>query len=200
VRAADAEKADLVEHKSAAKFRGFGAAAPPRAAQSYQVNTYATLHDGVAEVEVPQTKLTKSPHTLEEMELKATVVLAEERQEKLLPAVVMEQPAEIVPGIRLRVTGLELSAAREMTITAKCDRPKGGPSGPFVEQVWVLDENNEKIAGARWTQGDPFGQAVTLTAKLTLTGHKVHKSLNFVACTKYSLKTLEYKVGGVFQK
>jgi hypothetical protein len=168
----------------------------------YQINTFTAFpyQNGSAEVEVPMTKIKKSAHVIQEMALKATVILAEERADKTMPAVIMETPGQVVPGLALRITSLQLSPTFELTIVVKCDRSRGGPAGSFLEQAWVLDENNEPIGGGRWTQGDPFGKSGTLTIKVALPKGKNHKSIKFVACTKYTRKPLAFTVKDIFQR
>jgi hypothetical protein len=197
----DDEKNTLVLPKFTSKSTGAGGGSPvAKGLQEYQMNTYTSFQNGSAEVEVPMTKLKRTAYLIQEMELKATVILAEERKDKTLPAVIMETPDQVVPGATVRITGLQLSPLRELTITVKCDRDRAGPAGPFVEQAWILDEDGGVIGGGRWTQGDPFSKTGTLTAKFDLPKGKNHKSVKFVACTKYSRKPLAFTIKDVFQR
>jgi hypothetical protein len=198
----DDEKNTMLLPKITSKTASAGGGSTPKGLQEYQMNTYTAfpLQNGSAEVEVPTTKIKRSPYMIQEMELKATVILAEERTDKVMPAVIMETPDHVVPGLGLRITTLQLSPTFELTIVVKCDRGRGGPAGPFVEQAWVLDENNEVIGGGRWTQGDPFGKSGTLTIKINLPKGKNHKSIKFVTCTKYSRKPLTFTVKDIFQR
>jgi hypothetical protein len=195
----DAEKRDLREPtkpRSKGSAIGRGSRALPR----YQLNTFASFRNGVAEVEIPQTKLRRNPYTVDTVELAATVILAEERQSKKGPAIVMERPTEIVPGVRLRIMALKMTAERELTVVARFTRPKAGPVGPFLEQVWVLGEGEEVIAHGRWGRGDPFSSTGTLTAELSVPSGKTHKQISFGVCTKYSKKPLRFQVTGIFQR
>ena len=196
----DSQKRDILQTKPVAKFRGFGGGGRAKRLSIYRPNTYTPLHDGEAEIEIPQTKLRRDAYTTGTMELGATAIIAEQRESKKLRAIVMEEPVEIVEGVRLRVTTLKMTAKRELTVIAKCTRPKAGPVGPFVEQVVVLDENEAILAASRWRQGDPFGQTVTLTAELKFADDKVHKYLKFIACTKYSKKSMKFTVRDIIKK
>ena len=200
LRAVDAEGNNLLPPKAAPKSGGFARTGRARPRTRYRANTYVGVHDHQGEVEVSQTKLRRSAYTLGEMELAGKAIVAGDREKKVLPAVVMEAPAEIVPGVKVRVTGLKMTAKRELTVVARCTRPRAGPGGAFVEQVWVLDEGGERVAGGRWSHGDPFGKAATLTAKFQFPKDKMHKSLTFVACTKYAVKPVTFKVKGIFRK
>jgi hypothetical protein len=197
----DDEKNTMVLPKITSKtLSAGGEGSASKGLQEYQVNTYAPILNGSADVEVSTTKTKRSPYLIQEMELKATVILAEERADKILPAVIMETAEQVVPGASVRITALQLSPTRELTITVKGERGRGGPGGPFVEQAWLLDENNEVIGGGRWTQGDPFGKTETLTIKITEPRGKNHKAIKFVACTKYTRKPLTFTVKDIFQR
>jgi len=195
----DAEKRDLRE-LTKPRTKGIALGRSSGARPRYQLNTFASFREGAAEVEIPQTKLRRDPYTVDTVQLAATVILAEERQSRKLPAIVMETPTEIVPGIRLRIMTLKMTAERELTVVARFTRPKAGAVGPFLEQVWVLGEDGEVIAHGRWGRGDPFGSTGTLTAELPVPGGKTHKHITFGACTKYTKKPLTFKVSGIFQK
>jgi hypothetical protein len=199
LRVTDAEKRDLRE-LAKPKFKGLGAGRSSTAQPRYRSSTFASFRKGVAEVEVRQIKLRRNSYTVETVELAATVILAEQREDRKLPAIVMESPTEIVPHLRLRITSLKMTAERELTIVAKFTRPKAGAVGPFLERFQVIGEDEEVIARGRWGQGDPFASTGTLTAKLTLPSGKTHKQVTFGACTKYTKKPLRFEVSGVFQK
>jgi hypothetical protein len=188
----------LPKNKTAGGGADSGATKPPE----YQMNTFAafSMATAMAEVEVPTTKIKRSAYLIQEMELKTTVILAEERADKTLPAVIMETADSVVPGLTLRITTLQLSPTFELTIAVKCERGRGGPTGAFVEQAWVLDDTGEVIGGGRWTSGDPFGKSGTLTIKVGLPKGKNHKSIKFVACTKYTRKPLTFTIKDIFQK
>ena len=195
----DAQKRSILQLKGVSAFRGFGTGGKKQLS-TYKPNTYAFFHDRRADVEVPLTKLIQDAYTIDTLELEATAIIAEQREGKTLPAIVMEQPVEIVKDLPLRVMTLKLSAKGEMTVVVEYTRPQAGPGGPFVEQVAVLDENDGTLSAARWRQGDPFGSAGTLTAELAVPEGKVHKSLRFTACTKYTLKPMKFVVRDIVKK
>ncbi len=195
----DAEKRNLRELTKPAT-KGFALGRSSGTRPRYRLNTFASFRKGAAEVEIPQTRLRRDRYTVDTVQLAATVLLAEERQSKKLPAIVMETPTEIVPGIRLRIMTLKMTAERELTVVARFTRPKAGAVGPFLEQVWVLGEDEEVIAHGRWGRGDPFGNTGTLTAELPVPRGKTHKKITFGVCTKYTKKPLTFQVSGIFQK
>jgi hypothetical protein len=198
--ATDDQQNTMLLPKPPPKIGGSTGGSAAKGLQEYLVNSYSPFQHGSADVEVPATKIKKSPFRIEEMDLKATVILAEERQEKVMPAVIMEKLDQVVPGVSLRITTLQLSPTGELTITAKGERDHGGPGGPFVEQAWLLDDSGESIGGGRWTQGDPFGKTETLTIKIGVPKGKAHKSVKFIACTKYTLKPLAFTITDIFQR
>jgi hypothetical protein len=199
LQAADAEKHNLVKLEPVSK-RGGLAAGKSKGLERYEANLYTFFHAGVASVEIPLTDLHRSGYTLQELELGAIAILAEERQDKETPAIVMEEPIFVVPGVTIRVTNLQMTRSRELTVVCKCERPQAGSVGAFIERITVLDEEKQVLASGRWNQGDAWAKSATLTAKLTFPGEKTHKFLRFTAVTKYSTKRMTFQVTGIFQK
>jgi len=200
LRVLDSEKRNLLQHRAPARTGGFGGGSGRVKLNTYRPDTFTPLHDRKAEIEVPETKLTRDAYTIDVVELGATAILAEKRNTKQLRAIVMEESVELVGDLRIRVMALRLSDQRAFTVVADCSRPHAGPVGPFVEGVAVLDENEEVLATGRWTRGDPFGQKVTLTAEVTVPPDRVHKYLRFIVCTEYSKKPLKFLVRNLIRR
>ncbi len=198
LRAVDAEEHSVLKIKPPSSHGGMGSGGR-KSPSRYEANLYAFCHDGVAPIEVPRTALRRSAYTLNELLLGAAAVLAEEREEKETRAIVMEEPLTLVPGVRIRVTSLQMTRSRELNVTCKCERPRAG-GGPFVERVTVLDEDRKVLATGRWNQGDAWAKSPTLSAKLDFPGQKVHKYLRFTIVTKYQVKRMTFQVTGIFQK
>jgi hypothetical protein len=197
LRIADAQDRSLVKPKPPSRYGGSGTGKQP---SRYQAKGYTYLHDRIAQVEVPLTELRKNGYTMNEMTLGAISVIAEERKDKDVRAIVMEEPVAVVSGLKVRVTNLQMSRSRELSVTVKCERPKGGAYGPFLERITVLDEESKPLASARPSQGDAWAKTSTLTAKLPFPRGKTHKFLRFTACTKFHKTSMTFKVEGIFQK
>ena len=195
----DSEKRSLRQIKKPT-FRGFGTAGSARRPTPYQGNTYASIHDGQADVEVPLTKLRANAYAVASMDLAATVILAKEREGKKVPAAVSASFTEIVPGLSLRITKLEMSADRKLSIATRYKRPKAGPVGPFVEHVCLLDKEGKIIGRARWKRGDLFGAGGTVSGEMSVPEGRTYEAISFIACTKFERKPVKFTVTGLFQR
>ena len=189
-RAADAEDTDLIK-KDAAK---------EKSSKQYQKDTFAPVQDGKAEVEVKELQLTANAYKVKSMTVEAQAVIPRQRDNKRLPAIVMGEAQEFLPGLSVRIESLRMTAKRDLTLVIHYTRTAAGASGPFVEQAWILDEDGMKIGGARWSEGDPFGKTGSLTAKFKLAGGAAHKYVRLVAVTEYELKTIAFRIRGIFQQ
>jgi len=196
---ADAEKHNLRLLKKPT-FGGFGKAASARRATTYRGNTYVSIHDGQADVEVPLTKLRANAYAVASMDVGATIVLAKEREGKKVPAAVSANFTEIVPGLSLRITKLEMSADRKLSIVCRYKRPKAGPVGPFVEHVCLLDKAGKIIGRGRWGRGDLFGVTGTVSGEMPVPAGAKYEMISFIACTKFELKRKKFTVTGLFQR
>ena len=173
-------------------------AAPARRTGSRK-REFAPVNEGKVDVEVKRLKLTANPYTIRSMRLEAQVVVAKQRDSRRLAAVVTEDMQELVPGLSVRIESIRLTAKRELTAVVRYERSSEDTSGPFLEELWMLGADGTQIAGGRWTKGDPFGEAGSLTAQMGLPGTAEPKYVRLVAVTKSETKTLQFDVRGIFQ-
>lgn len=168
------------------------------AAEKYHYNAF---HGLLAKVELKKTDLLANAYTVGTMTVTTDVVIAKKRQEKELPAVVMEEFKQLIPGVRVRITGLTMSPKRELRVNVDYKRSVGGTAGPFLEAVWPLDKTGKVIGGGRWTEGNgPFGKTGRFIGKYKLTSRQVHEAFRFVIVTHYDKKSLTAEIDEVFQK
>jgi len=189
VEALDREQTDLIKRDQA---KG-------KTSEKYQRGTFTFLRDGTADVEVKDLKLTGNPYRLRSMTVEAKVVVAGQRENKRLAAVVMGQEEELVAGLAVRIESIRVTAKREFTIVVYYKRNAAGPAAPFVEQLQVLDEDGTEIGASRWSEGDPFAETGSLTAKVKLRGQAPHKHVRLVAVTECEAKTLAFQMKNIFQ-
>jgi hypothetical protein len=173
-----------------------------RPSRTYKTGTYVPVNQATScgEVELQNTTLTANAYTIRSMTVETEVIMAKKRASKRLNAVVMKEPVDVIAGLAIRISGVKLSTKGELTVTAEYVRPRAGPGGPFLEAVYVLDAEEKKIGGGRWTDGDPFGTKGKITAHLQLERGTEHKILRFVAVTEDESKMLTFKLTKVFQK
>lgn len=173
-----------------------------RPTRRYRTGTYVPVSQATScgEVELKSTTLTANPYTIRSMTVETEVIMAKKRVSKRLNAVVMKESVDIVAGLTLRISAVKLSTKGELVVTADYTRLKAGPGGPFLEAVYVIDAEEKKIGGGRWTDGDPFGTKGKFTAHLQLERGTEHKILRFVAVTEDESAILKFKLTKVFQK
>lgn len=149
---------------------------------------FNAVHSHVVQLELPQTALTRDATRISKMTLEAETVTATKRDEVKLPAVVMEDFKDIGQGVSVRITGLTMSAARELTVAVAYKRPDAGVRGSFIEAIHALDSEGKDLGGGRWTEGDPFSKVGGWTAKFKIDGARVHQSFRLHLTTGESRK------------
>ena len=153
---------------------------------------YAALHSQVAQVELPRTDLRRDAAIIGGMGLDTDIIVASQRQEVKIPAVVMEDFKEVSAGLSLRVRSLQMSAARELSVSLDYKRTADGTAGTFIEKIYALDPDGKDLGGGRWTDGDPFGQTGAFTAKFHLAGTQVHQLFRLVLVTQNQVRPLAF--------
>ncbi len=170
------------------------------ASDRYRKGTYVGLLSGAAKVAVDRLQLAANPYKVRAMTVEAEVIVAKERDQKRLPAVVMQDEAELVPGLKVRITGLRLEKDGEFRVMVRCTRSSGGSRGAFIEKVFALDEDGAIIAGAGWSEGDMFAESGFLTARFAMPAGKAHKALRFIIVTDHVAKTVSFRLRDIFQR
>ncbi len=155
---------------------------------------YNAFHDAVAYMEVEKFDLSRHPTFMRTLSLQADVLVAVKRQDKIIPACVMEDFQELLDGISVRTTRLEMTKDRELTVVMDYKRPQTGTVGTFIEAIHALAPDNKDLGGGRWTEGDPFGKYTKFTARFKLAGDQVHKSFRIIFVTESTSRTISMEL------
>ncbi|MEI8195980.1 MAG: hypothetical protein WCI73_08740 [Phycisphaerae bacterium] len=159
---------------------------------------YNAIHDGVGQVELPRLELPLDATRIGSIKFGTDVVIAEERVTAVVPAVVMEDFKEIGHDISIRITNLQMSVGRELTVNLNFKRPE--VTGAFIEKIFAVDPDGKDLGGGRWTQGDPLGTTGAWIAKFKLLGEQRHQSFRFDIVTKSKMHKLSFEVKGIFAR
>jgi len=160
---------------------------------------FVPVIDRRAEVQIDRLALAVNPYMVRSMTAEAQAVIVSDRDSRRLPAAVMETPVELVPGLAARVESVKIGAKRDFTIVVRFARDAEGTVGAFIDQIFILDEDAGKLGGGRWTEGNPFAKAGTLTLRGDLAGGASIKYIRLMAATKYELKTVRFRIRDIFQ-
>ncbi|MHC4982675.1 MAG: hypothetical protein ACYTF6_05855 [Planctomycetota bacterium] len=190
LRAIDDENIDLVKNHGASS----------RSASRHRKESYRPVREGKAEVEVKKLDLTANAYKIESMTVQASAIVAREREQARLPAVVMETKKQLHPGLAIRIERLRITTDRDFNAVIRYERSAAGTAGPFIEQVWVLDEEGMKLGGGKWTSGDPFDKSGSVTVKFKLAGKSPHKYVRIVAVTECETRTVTFEIEDIFQQ
>ena len=182
VAVGDANKADIYKPPSS----------PP--SPKWGNGEYNAFHSSVAYMEVEKFDLLRHPTFIRSLSLQADVLVAVKRQDKTIPAVVMEDFQELLDGMSLRTTKLEMTKDRELTVLMDYKRPEAGTTGTFIEAIHALDPEDKNLGGGRWIEGDPFGKNGKFTAKFRLAGDQVHKSFRITFVTSSTSRTISMEL------
>lgn len=167
-------------------------------------NRYNAIHERVGQVELSKSDLSADATHIAKAVFATNLVIATGRVSSTLPAAVMEDFKSVGQGISIRITHLQMSVTRELTVTASYQRLAEGTDSPFIEKVMALGEKvNGKapiLGGGRWTDGDPFGKTGSLTAKFKLDGEQTHQSFRFDIVTESQTKNISIEVKNIFKR
>jgi hypothetical protein len=175
------------------------------AKSKYRNGTFTPiLHVGkklrIAEVKINKLELTTNPYKIYKLETELALVVAVQRTEKRMPALVSQTLGELTPDLKARVSSMKISEKREMKLELTCLRRYAGPKGSFIEAVTAIDANGKRIGGARINQGDPLGQKGKLSVIFTLTGKNEPATLEVTIVTESKIRKIPFEITGIFQK
>ena len=190
---------------------GKGMRRPPKARKSkrsgskYRSGTFIpilrlakNLH--VAEVEVSKLELKANPYLIDKLETELVVIVAVDRIDKSLPAKVSQTVRELAPGLKARVSSMQISSKRELTVELNCLRQFAGPKGPFIEAIRAIDDDGKTIGQARIIDGDPLGQKGKVKANFPLSGKAEPADLIVTIITEAKIRKIPFEITGIFQK
>jgi len=168
------------------------------ASTGYVYNAYSAIHDNVGQVELAKIDLPRDATRIGTMVFDTNIIIALKRDEATLPAVVMEDFKDIGHGISVRVTSLQMSNDRQLTVVISYKRAEADTTGPFTEALYALDPAGKEIGGGRWIEGDPFGKTGQWTGRFKIDGSQRHQSFRFVLVTESRSQDLSFTVKDIF--
>jgi hypothetical protein len=154
----------------------------------------------VAEVEIKKLELKTNPYKIDKLETDLTVVVAIDRIEKSMPALVSQTLKDITTGLKARVSAMKINEKRELKLEITCLRLFSGPKGPFIEAIKAVDASGKIIGDARISEGDPLEEKGKVTAIFTLTGKEEPASLLVTIVTDSKVRKIPFEIIGIFQK
>jgi len=171
-------------------------------AKRYKTGTYTWVGEKtrIGEVEMKRMELKANPYTIASLEVISNLVVAVEKAEKELPATVMDKARTIVPGLKIRLTGLSSKRKGTYLVSGEFERSAAGPSGAFVESVFCLDKAGKSLGGGRFVKGDPMGTKGKLSCSFSVRDATAIASLKFVIVTKSEIKPVTFTLKDIFQK
>lgn len=161
---------------------------------------YNAFHDRVAAIELKDMYVTANPYTIDKIVAEARIIVGEERKTQRLAAVVMEKPEKVHNDVRLRIRMLKMSEKQVLTLVADYERRKEGTDGPFVEAIYAIDKEGNRIGGGRWVKGTPFGDKGKITYEFQVQKDQTHAEFEFVVCEKHRAHIARFEISDVFGK
>ncbi|MCG8508224.1 MAG: hypothetical protein MI741_03255, partial [Rhodospirillales bacterium] len=168
---------------------------------------YSPVHPEGAEFRVRRLELKVPPHRLEEMILRGSVLLAEQRKHIDLPAAVMDEPAEGPRGAKLRISSMSIRRGRSNrpdTMSMSIEWEQNKQVGPalrdfvFVDKVFALDKEGRIIGGGRWNRGDPLNESGTFKFDIDLPASQACQTIRVDMVTKYSEQDFDLTIEDIF--
>ncbi|MBS3734619.1 MAG: hypothetical protein KGY99_06800 [Phycisphaerae bacterium] len=160
----------------------------------YEDGTFAYLDETSMQVELDETALTRNAYRIDRMTLEARALVARRWDHVRLDATVMTRPKRIAGGLEVRLKELALGRGETLSVEIESKRARGGPNGPFVGTVHVLDDRGHAVAGGKLQTGDPLAEASKLTAEFALPKDAAPASVRLGVVTDYDVKTLRFDV------
>ncbi len=146
-----------------------------------------------------KTQLVQVPWAMRSMDAEATLILGKARHDERIPATVMEDFASIA-GVELRIDRLSMSADRKLTVSIQYRRAGAGPSGPFIEAVYAVNEDGNSLGGGRWTDGTPMKDKGKLSFVFPLDSSQTHHGFKIVICSDYDVQPVGFTLTELFDR
>lgn len=161
---------------------------------------YVAFEDGVVELELKSAELSRSAFTIQRLVVETEAVIAEERDEFEMPAIVMDDDLETPFDTSVRISEMKIGRDHEANITIEFDR-ETEPGRPLPEAVYALDEDGNVLGGGRWTTGtDIFSGRGEFEAEFLVADDADVTTLRLVFLTEYALEPVTFEVVEIFQR
>ncbi|XAM00511.1 hypothetical protein OT109_03790 [Phycisphaeraceae bacterium D3-23] len=173
---------------------------PPRRRRgSSDDRKYVAFAEGLVEIELKSAELERPAYTIERMELITEAVIAEERGEFELRAIVMDDELETPFDTTVRLSEMKIGRDHVAEVVIEFER-ETDPGRPLPEAIFALDEDGNVLGGGRWTEGtNIFAGEGTFEAEFLVTDDADVTTLRLVFLTEYEVVPMHFDVEGVFQ-
>lgn len=161
--------------------------------------TYIAFMEDEAEIELKDAELSRPAYTIERLLVTTEAVVAEERGEFELRAIVSDDELETPFDTSVRLSEMKIGRDHMAEITIEFER-ETTPGAPLPEAVYALDEDGNVLGGGRWTEGvNIFSDTGEFEAEFLVTDDADVTTLRLVFLTEYEVKPLTFEITGVFQ-
>ena len=161
--------------------------------------TYVAFTEGVAEIELKDAEMSRPAYTIQRLLVTTEAVVAEERGEFELRAIVSDDALETPFDTSVRLSEMKIGRDHVAEITIEFER-ETTPGAPLPEAIYALDEDGNVLGGGRWTEGvNIFSDTGEFEAEFLVTDDADVTTLRLVFLTEYEVKPLTFEITGVFQ-
>lgn len=160
---------------------------------------YVAFNLGMAVVELKAKELTRPAYTVQRMTVITEAIVARERREFDLPAIVTDDPISTPYDTELRLSEMKIGRDHMAEVVIEFER-ETAPDSALPEAIYALDEDGNVLGGGRWNDAaEIFGAEGTFEAEFLVTDDADVAALRLVFLTEYEVVPLEIEMTGVFQ-
>ena len=153
----------------------------------------------MAYVELTPCELDQPAAFVEELEVHALAVVAEERESEKFPAVVADRFLDVGHNVAIQVTAMEVKAEGVMTVKLDVKR-SGGKRDTIVDSLYALNEDGDVIGGGRWiNELDIFAKHCEYEMLLILEDEVTITNFQVVLATEYEIVSVPIVIEKLYQ-
>ena len=153
----------------------------------------------MAYVELTPCELEQPAAYIEELEVHALAVVAEERETEEFPAVVADRFFDVGHNVSIQVTAMEVKAKGVMTVKLDVKR-SGGKRDTIVDSLYALNEDGDVIGGGRWiNELDIFAKHCEYEMLLILQDEVTITNFQVVLATEYEIVPVPIVIEKLYQ-
>ena len=153
----------------------------------------------LANVELTPCELDQPGAYVEELEVHALAVIAEERESEEFPAVVADRFLDVGHNVSIQVTAMEVKARGVMTVKLDVKR-SGGKRDTIVDSLYALNEDGDVIGGGRWVNElDIFAKHCEYEMLLILDDEVTITNFQVVLATEYEIVPVPIVIEKLYQ-
>ncbi|MFI4861393.1 MAG: hypothetical protein ACIAXF_12015 [Phycisphaerales bacterium JB063] len=172
---------------------------PPRRRSGSGSEEYVAFAEGMTSVELKSAELERPAYTIERMQLVTQAVIAHERGEFELRAIVTDDPLDTPYATTVRLSEMKIGRDHVAELVIEYDR-EDDPGRPLPEAIYALDEDGNVLGGGRWTEGSEiFAPDGKFEAEFFVSDDADVTTLRLVFLTEYEVVPMQFEVEEVFQ-